>query len=743
MSPTIIRPYDFILEPTSLFDDPEQLRPFRVVAPAEPLRLFTVEDGALQLKPNEAARPPLADPKGSFGGLALARGVAVWCDTLFFADPARQRVLYWRPCTGTPQPLPGVAAPARPEAPPTAGCLRPVTDSPGERELHTPIALAISARDDLVVVDAGHRRLLLFALPGFALRRIIRLPAKGGEGGDAFWRPIDAAAGPRGHLYVADADGYIWRLDPQGRPDPLYGGALPAGVVPRRIAVDGDGRVYLLAEARNVIFVLDRYGRFLTTGDPPAPLQLTSIDQSAGSGGPAVRDVLGPAPLSLDRRELIMASGREHLRTGLMVDDGGRLVLDNHPDPPYAHYVPPPLTYPQAGALIVELDSRHFGNAWHRVVVERSVVERTGLQLFSLTSEQEQIGLDAAALLGPAWKVAPVNATEWLVQSPPGRYLYLGIEMIGPGDRTPALQRAYLYRERDSSLAFLPATFQADPTSRSVLDRFLSLFDTIYAELEMTIDEFAFLLDVDSTRPEFAASFLPWLASWFGLLLEQTWSEAQKRAFLRQIMYLYRWRGTLKGIVKLVELHTGVPSPRVIEHYAAWRAVVVGEGVTTDAEILKESQVRLRDWLNAPGIEAFDAPALKQAEPRHHFTILLPGYALANSDRLATLHRLLEAYIPAHTHYTLRRLPDRGFRLSYTRADAANSRTPGVIVGLDTVLGSPSQWRVSPEMEPERRLGTGTVLPAAAGPQGLFQLGGVVLRRPPHRRSICPSCQNC
>jgi len=737
----MIRPYDFILEPATLFDaDPDRLRPFRVVSPADPAATFVVESDALTLRPNEAARAPLNDPHGSFGGLALAGGVAVWCDTIFFADPARGQVLVWRPCLGPPRALPGILAwPPPPEPPPDCPLPPPEVPRPPRvpaRALTLPTGLAISARDDLVIVDAARRRLLLLALPGYVLRRVIALPARGEACDGERWQPVDVVAGPRGRLFVADAGGFIWRLDRQGRPEANYPGALPAGAVPRRVAVDRDGRAYVLAAMPDTttlsVFVLDRFGRLIMSGEPPAPLRLTSIDQSPEPGAPPLRELLGPPPLALDGRELTLAAGRENIATGLSVGDDGRLLL-GLPDAPYALYVPPRLTFAQEAALVIELDSRRFGNNWHRIVAEFEPVDRTGIQMHSLTSDQPRTdwsgGLPAG---GAGWDVAVVNSNEWLVQSPPGRYLYLGLRLSGPGDRTPRLGPVFVYRERNSSLSLLPATFQADPAGRSVLDRLLSLFDTLYGEMEMTIDEFAFLLDADSSRPEFADGFLPWLASWFGLLLEESWSEGQRRAFLRDVLWLYRRQGTPAGIARLVQLHARLPQPpRVIEHYPAWRN---GEAEAGSPE------AQVQAWLLASGVESHDNDgALKLAEPRHHFTIHLPGRLLDDAGRLEALHRLLLAAIPAHTHYTLRRLPQHGFRLS--RALSMNVRTPAVVVGVDTVLGSLPDWRVSPGMTPERRLAVGTLLPPAARPRAAFQLGEP-LRRPPRRRSVCSSCQD-
>ena len=141
-----------------------------------------------------------------------------------------------------------------------------------------------------------------------------------------------------------------------------------------------------------------------------------------------------------------------------------------------------------------------------------------------------------------------------LVQSPPGRYLYLALALKGPGDRTPSVERIYVYAHRQSSLHFLPAVYQADETSRLVLDRLLSLTDTLFGEIESQIEDFSLFLDVVGAP----ADFLPWLASWFDLTLEQAWSEAQQRAFLKNIVELYRWRGTIRGLRLLLRLHANL-----------------------------------------------------------------------------------------------------------------------------------------------------------------------------------------
>jgi phage tail-like protein len=733
MKGSLIRPYDFILEPESLSSlDPSGLRPYRLVD----RQGITAGQGGLTLTSHEQAHPPLADEKGSFGGYSLARGVAVWRDTLFFADPEGRRVLYWRRCWTAPRRFPAESAPqeAGPErstvgaddCPPMASRSR----QPGGRELHTPIALVISARQDLVVVDRHYQRLLLFTLPGYALRRIIEAPAALPESWPARppWLPVDVAVGPRGALYVADGNGFVWKLDAQYRLDPYYQGALPANAAPERIAVDDDGRAYVIVSlpGRRAILELDRYGwpvmvpcrRAGVTGE--LPYKLRKLDQRVDPTDPQasrLRAMLSPSRLRLEGRRLLLLPDpcerrkRQALETGLSVNDGGRLVLDELGDPgPYVIFVPPTLTFQQQGALILELDGRNFGNPWHRVALDRRAIERTGVKLYSLTSDQPQPSLKADRLEGPGWSASPDNPNEWLIQSPPGRYLYLGLRLIGPGDRTPIVERMYVYRERKSSLDFLPATFSADPTGRDALDRLLSLFDTIYGEIETTLDEFPFRLAVGSTPPE----FLSWLASWFGLVFEAGWTDEQRRAVLQNIMQLYHWRGTRKGIELLVRLHTGLqpPLPRIIEHYR-------GRG-----------SAALQDWLQAPGI----APrGLK--EPLLHISVLLPAYILADEQQVAALRGLLDAFIPAHTHYSLRGLPGNGFRLD------GRPGKPGVLVGVDTLVGKLRPWQLPPDTTPQGLLDVSTLLPEAPLPRGVaIQLGRTRLRR---RRMTVRPCSPC
>jgi phage tail-like protein len=683
----LIRPYDFILDSAS---------GWRTLGAAA----TSTEDGSVQLQPLAQRRPALTDPHGSFGGLALPRGVAVWSDEIFIADPARHRILYWQPCCSSARPLA------------TVGGL-----GVGPRQLDTPLGLAISRRDDLVVVDSGNCRLLQFTLPGLALRRIVGpFPSRLADAANgAEWQPIDVARGPHGRLHVADREGFVWRLDGQGRPDAYFPGALPAGFEPLRLLVDRHGRCYILGKNQPDILVMDAYGQIL----PGSAQETFEVAENLEGLG------LEHLRLSLQGDQVLLspADARDCQRrpqpTGLHVDENGRLKLDGEEIGPYLHYLPPVATFSNAGLFRVQrLDSGRQGNPWHRLTLEMTVPERTGIRVFTCTSDVLHADLPTAGLLeeppqtGP-WQAGPDNSDEFLIQSPPGRYLYLALALKGTGDRTPSVERIYVYARRHSSLHFLPAAYQAGETSRHVLDRLLSLTDTLFGEIESQVEDFGLLLDVAGAP----ADFLPWLASWFDLTLEQVWSEAQQRAFLHNIIKLYRWRGTIRGLRLLLQLHANLPEPmpQIVEHYRG---------------------------IGQPALESWLGQSPEGDEP-HHFSVLLPAQAIDTEEKRTIVMRLIESNKPAHTHFSLRSVAP-GLRLGSTTIR-------GAALGLDSLLRSHVDWRLpgqaaSPSDYVEGAaqdsvLARNTALPPAPAPRSVaVRLGYTRLGEP---QLGCRTCHPC
>ncbi len=69
--------------------------------------------------------------------------------------------------------------------------------------------------------------------------------------------------------------------------------------------------------------------------------------------------------------------------------------------------------------------------------------------------------------------------------------------------------------------------------------------------LEQVINNIHKYFNPDKTPKE----FLPWLAGWVAISYRDDWTDEVKRAFIRQMIGLYRWRGTKKGLTEILSLY--------------------------------------------------------------------------------------------------------------------------------------------------------------------------------------------
>jgi phage tail-like protein len=104
-------------------------------------------------------------------------------------------------------------------------------------------------------------------------------------------------------------------------------------------------------------------------------------------------------------------------------------------------------------------------------------------------------------------------------------------------------------------LQYLPGIYQTD-----FMARFLAIFESTGAPIEWTIENFDMFLD-PSTAPR---EFLPWLANWFSISFDPTWSEDQRRTLLREAYEIFARRGTRKALARVLEIYTGV-EPEILD----------------------------------------------------------------------------------------------------------------------------------------------------------------------------------
>jgi phage tail-like protein len=691
--------------------------------------------GSLRLDVLPGTARPLADAQGTFGGLTAPTGLVVDGDEIYVLDAVHHVLRRFDPCSCSFAVVPCVGG-----------------RGTGPREWCNPHGIAISRRRDLYVADTGNRRVQVLSLNGLVLRAILgpfRVIREGGtirvsavapthtvaadgvtcEGLVSYpaeaWEPFDVAVTRSGCLYVSDsAQGLIHEFDARGRWSRAFDGASadsPPFVRPTHIALDRAGRIYVVQDARPFVVVLDAAGRFLERVEQPAqvdprfcPTDIAVAEDGAlylgerftrrlhayrsGANGrhhytgssPHLPDA--PCAIAFDRHGNPVVAGRT----------GGLARLDG--DPSFVtsgHYFSEPL------------DSRIHRCEWHRVGMRAAIPEGTAVQVDTLTADGPKDTADVLALPDARWARAAVNdvvgSGTWdcLIQSPPGRFLWLRLTLRGPGTATPDLGQVRVHFPRVSSLQYLPAVYSEDPEARAFLPRFLSIFDSIRDGLTDRVARVAELFDpgaVPADRPSNGGpDFLTWLASWVGLTLDRGLPEARRRALLRNAHRLYALRGTREGLRLHVQLYTG-REPRILEHFALrrWlfvdRARLGGASVLWGPNVIRRLQLdehsRIGEFQLIDSGDPLRDPFHRFA---HQVTVYLPAGTREPADEARALARIVEAAKPAHAQVTVRILDPR-FRIgtaSILGVDTMVARYPDEVVtsrgalGRDTVLGPP------------------------------------------------------
>jgi phage tail-like protein len=169
-------------------------------------------------------------------------------------------------------------------------------------------------------------------------------------------------------------------------------------------------------------------------------------------------------------------------------------------------------------------------------------------------------------------------------------------------------------------LDHLPAALRTD----DFLGQFLLAFEAVFTGLpdaeqpglEQTIEGVVRYFDPLATPRE----FLPWLASWVALGVRADWDDDTTRGFLREVVSLYRLRGTAAGLQRILQIYLRP----------------LGDDISGDGDVVVYDE--------------FDVP-------EHFFQVRL---RLSDNDpvRLRAVQETAQAIIelekPAHTVYALR-----------------------------------------------------------------------------------------
>ena len=585
------------------------------------------------------------------------------------------------PCTGTWETLRGIGG-----------------RGGAARQFFQPRRMTISCRDQLIIAETGNRRVQIFQIEGLPLSKILgpyRFTNDGmGEGWkiapakplpadkcavpgvpeflEGTWQPYDVATTPEGILYISDtANELIHVFDRWGRWIAAWEGRDEQNTPltkPTHLTLDAECNLYVVQDGVSDVIILDPNGTFVSR--VTLPTEVGAHFRTAGIGfdssgrlhltDPKTGCVLVFDPQQAQKPSQAKACACHPLpakcQPSVLAFDGqgSAALLDKLSGIVYA--LEEGAAYATEGSLIIgPLDSEQYRCVWHRVILDGEVQPGTIVQVDTYSADAPKLAAQIETLPDDRWDTRQVNGDvgtgHWdcLIRSQPGRYLWLRLTFYGDQQHTPSLNAIRVEYPRQSSLRYLPAVFREDTESAEFLDRFLSIMDEFWRQIGVTLDSIPRLLNPLGTPAE----FLPWLASWLGLVLEQNWSEDAKRRLIKNAHRLFKLRGTPAGLKLHIALITG-HEPQILEHFKLRRWLFLNRGRLGDqvlfgADVVDRLQLDVHDEIGNFELVDQGDPLLDPLSTYAHRFALYVTLPHADDNDRRVIEEIVELAKPAHT----------------------------------------------------------------------------------------------
>lgn len=687
-------------------------------------------DGALQLASvpllSESQPPDIATLPNNTApaGLAVAED-----GSIYYSQPDKHRVMWIESCAGKEQSLP---------------CI----DGQGKRpsQFREPRALLLHPqRPALLVADSANHRLQLFHPRTFQLLGI--WGSQGTEPGQ-FDQPWDMSADANGNVYVVDAgqNKRVQKFDFRGNVQPAFAqrvadsGALnrPVGVAVSDL--DGAAHVFVIDVEPPGLVIFDARGTLIERYEYDLirePLAVEVAGSTVYIGDNELRCI--HVLRWTEETSKYLYVGRAQNYDGpvaALVADGDTLWLL-----PGGASAPLPLAMNQGHikrALIFAGPFSHQERAvhWHRL--QALGADQSGgatIQYFVYTSDElgppEPVLAQDTPFAAAEWQRLPIGVTEALVPGYrlepnethdllqnflPARYLWLGILFNGNGRESTALKQLRLEFDQATYRQYLPAIFSKGRDQRELWDRFLALFESFFTEAELKIEELSHYFDPGAVP----AAWLPWLATWVALELDENWSEEQKRQAIASEMSRSARRGTSSGLQEALYRHgvlARIEEPHVQANWwmlpdgdaelDAGSSNLLGVGtmlVPAQADGAIAGHTAALDRSHLISGEDYGAPLFTGTA--YQFSVQIYRGQAEKTGLLNRARAIIEEEMPAHTAYHLCLIEPR-LRIGYQAR-----------LGIDTIVGGPAQPSRLGQKSSETAVRLGGDLPGQLGSEG-------------------------
>jgi phage tail-like protein len=620
---------------------------------------------AWQDEPSAEAPEAVADPRGA--GLAFDRQCR-----LFHSVPGEGRVerVLWGAFDAR-QPNQGMETTdiiGITEAP-SSGDFAPATPMPPR---FTPRALACDDADHLFVLDGHRDSVFVFDLEQ---RRLLRRASVPPQARDIAWHDgwlYGLSAGMAASLWRMSASRGLRRL-------PVNLGGLSA---PGRLALDPAGRLFVLDHPHAADAALFEAGQPRAWRAEPRRIPLAAgslafASDLAGLPPAAARDdgrALPPMLVVARRRgetfvrldlsvepvtQVEPLTARAYDGMGIEATPTGRIAYWTAKG--VRHAVASRIRYrPKARIVSVRLDSGRYQTVWGRILLDACIPSGAGIGLEAVVSDEEsEDGALALLTEGPGrplfrrtdgseqpWFANAEGFATYEAPAPAdrGRYLWVVLWLRGTAQATPKLRALRAERRGHDWLRRLPQLYSRNEPMRSFLQRYLAPAAGLIEDTGVLADTRHALLKPASVPAE----VLPWLASWVGLALDERWSETARRTMLREAVTMFRLRGTVSGMRRMLEIVTGAPVVIIEKFRMRGLGRVGADGDGWDAPAILGHGLRVGGPVGTETATG-EAEAIEDsfAKWAHRFTVML--LTELSDEQAAAIRHLLDVHRPAHT----------------------------------------------------------------------------------------------
>lgn len=247
-----------------------------------------------------------------------------------------------------------------------------------------------------------------------------------------------------------------------------------------------------------------------------------------------------------------------------------------------------------------------------RAEIDGSSVEIDGYLRSGAASPEEKL-----RRLNPLFKPVCSGRAEGPIHLR-GRYLWIRLDFVMLDQRALRLDQIKLLLRSESMLEYLPEIYRTADGENSFLTRFLSIFDSIFFDLDDRIGSLSDKLDYRIAEGE----LLRYLAEWVNVEDAAYLSDETLRRRIGRAVSEGGMTGTVNGLVRWIEDEYGV-KPNIVEHYSVRKMVREG----------KDREVYRRLFGDDP----------------HKFFVLLPEHVFANAHEANIFMGRLKRRIPANT----------------------------------------------------------------------------------------------